>query len=289
VAEIIDIGAVGGYSQVAGQGWCDYAGTTVPVANQPGFAHGCTFRKLDGTTRNDALYVNAGTNLACNFIAVGTTVFDSTTYFEYLFSGVPGFRIDDAAILAYVAPVEHSDGKSIYVNTQNGAETGGKGGDLTITAGDGAASGVAAQGGSIRLAPGGAGPDSTCRGVVMLGKSGSSPPFSVQVDHAEETNTSQSYTAAKLLGSIITSTQTSAVTGTLDTGANMDGYVPISFLGTNVAFEWTLINLGSASGAVTVTASAGHTIVGNAVVAIGTSATFRTRRTAVSTWITYRK
>lgn len=101
-----------------------------------------------------------------------------------------------------------------------------------------------------------------------------------------ETSTTQAYLASEILGGIITSTQTGAVTGTLDTGANMDAIFAGAGIGDYV--DWTLINLGSSSGAVTVTASSGHTIVGNAVVAIATSATFRSRKTAANTWVTYR-
>ena len=103
-----------------------------------------------------------------------------------------------------------------------------------------------------------------------------------------ETTTTPTFAAAEIKGGIITSTQTAAVTGTLDTGADMDTALAGNIFGTNYAIDWTLINLGSSSGAVTMTASTGHTYVGNATVAIATSARFRSRRTAADTWITYR-
>lgn len=110
--------------------------------------------------------------------------------------------------------------------------------------------------------------------------------YSAQAAPTAETSTTQSYLAAKLATGIITSTQTGAVTATLDTGANMDlGFPSVA---ASYGFSWSLINLGSSSGAVTVTAATGHTIVGAAVVAIGTSGQFFTRRTATDTWITYR-
>lgn len=108
----------------------------------------------------------------------------------------------------------------------------------------------------------------------------------VQPVPAAETTTGPTLLAAELLGGIITSTQTGAVTATLDTGANLDLALPGSIVGDS--FDWTLINLGSSSGAATVTPSTGHTVVGNAVVAITTSATFRTKKTAAATWVTYR-
>jgi hypothetical protein len=56
----------------------------------------------------------------------------------------------------------------------------------------------------------------------------------------------------------------------------------------NGCFDWSIINTGTSSGAVTLLAGTAHTIVGAAVVAIGTSAGFRTRKTAANTYVTYR-
>ena len=95
-------------------------------------------------------------------------------------------------------------------------------------------------------------------------------------------------TIAELLTRIVTVTSASAVAATLPTGTLTDA----GFEGGNAkvgeSFEWSLINLGSSSGAVTMTASTGHTYVGNATVAISTSARFRTRKTAANTYVTYR-
>lgn len=105
-----------------------------------------------------------------------------------------------------------------------------------------------------------------------------------------ETSTSQSYSAGKIYTTgLITSTQTSAVSAALDSGTAMssaltgDGALPQGH-----AFQWNLINLGTSSGAVTLQPAAGHTIVGNPVVAISTSAAFKTRLVSSNTWITYR-
>lgn len=95
-------------------------------------------------------------------------------------------------------------------------------------------------------------------------------------------------TVAELLGGMITATKATAVAFTLPTGTLTDA----GFLGgtasANQSFDWVVINLGSADGAVTVGQGADHTIVGNAVVAISTSARFRTRKTAANTYVTYR-
>lgn len=102
-----------------------------------------------------------------------------------------------------------------------------------------------------------------------------------------QSGTSFTITAARMLGKLITSTNAAAVTATVDTGTAMDTAIT-SIVGTDAAFDWSIINLGSASGACTVTAASGHTLVGNMVVAISTTGRFRTRRTAANTWITYR-
>ena len=66
----------------------------------------------------------------------------------------------------------------------------------------------------------------------------------------------------------------------------------------NDSFEWTLINLSAAAiDTITIVAGADHTVVGNMIVQsahgttgalYGNSATFRTRKTATNTFVTYR-
>lgn len=95
-------------------------------------------------------------------------------------------------------------------------------------------------------------------------------------------------TIAEMLTLITTVTSASAVALTLPLGTLTDAGLSGGTLPVGTSFDWSVINLGSASGAVTMTASSGHTYVGNATVAIATSATFRTRKTATSTFVTYR-
>ena len=91
---------------------------------------------------------------------------------------------------------------------------------------------------------------------------------------------------ADLLTGIVTSTSATAVALTLPTGTLSDG--GFAAIANDQSFDWSVINLGSASGAVTMTAGTAHTYVGNATVAINTSARFTSRRTAATTWVTYR-
>jgi hypothetical protein len=106
-------------------------------------------------------------------------------------------------------------------------------------------------------------------------------------------NSTTTLTIADLLTLIITSTSSSAVSLTLPTGTLTDAGILSGALATNEGFEWILINLGSASGAVTLVAGVGHTIVGQAVTPIssvtvsGVSRWF-TRKTATNTFVTYR-
>jgi hypothetical protein len=95
-------------------------------------------------------------------------------------------------------------------------------------------------------------------------------------------------TIAQLLTYIVQVTSASAVALTLPTGTLSDAGVLNGLGVVNNSFTWSVINTGSASGAITMTAGTAHTYVGNATVAIATSATFKTVKTATNTFVTYR-
>lgn len=95
-------------------------------------------------------------------------------------------------------------------------------------------------------------------------------------------------TIAELLTGIITVTSASAVALTLPTGTLTDAGLAGGTLKVDQSFEFIVINLGSSSGAVTMTAGTAHTYVGNATQAISTSARYRCRKTAANTYVTYR-
>ena len=101
-------------------------------------------------------------------------------------------------------------------------------------------------------------------------------------------NATATLTIAQMQTLIVTVTSAIAVALTLPTGTLTDAGITSGTLPINQAFDWVVINLGSAVGAITLTANTGHTIVGNPVVAITTSAQFRTRKTATNTFVTYR-
>ena len=99
---------------------------------------------------------------------------------------------------------------------------------------------------------------------------------------------SATLTIAQLLTGIVTTSGTVAITLTLPTGTLSDAGVTGPALPVNGCFDWAVINTGTSSGAVTMAAGTGHTIIGSTAVAIGSSAGFRTRKTAANTFVTYR-
>jgi len=97
-------------------------------------------------------------------------------------------------------------------------------------------------------------------------------------------NTTATLTVANIQTGLITSTTAAAVDMTLPTGTLMDGGFTGAF--NNMAIMWSVINTGPS--AATLLAGVDHTIVGSAVVAAGTSGRFASRRTAATTWVSYR-
>lgn len=96
-------------------------------------------------------------------------------------------------------------------------------------------------------------------------------------------NATGAVTAAMIYGGILTSTTAAAVAGTIPTGTVLDATAE---WGIGEAVDWSVIATGA--NAFTVTAAAGHTIVGNAVVATVTTGRFSTVKSAANTFITYR-
>lgn len=96
-------------------------------------------------------------------------------------------------------------------------------------------------------------------------------------------NTTGAVSAAAILGGIVTSTTAAAVAGTIPTGTVMSAASDMA-IGDSV--DWSVINTGPNT--FTVTAATDHTIVGTATVLTLVSGLFRTRKTAATTFITYR-
>jgi hypothetical protein len=69
----------------------------------------------------------------------------------------------------------------------------------------------------------------------------------------------------------------------LPSGTNMDN---IQSTYVDMALDWSVIN--NQTGVVTITAGTSHTLVGTGIIAANSQGRFRSRRTASTTWITYR-
>ncbi len=96
-------------------------------------------------------------------------------------------------------------------------------------------------------------------------------------------NVTGSVSAAAIIGGIVTSTTAAGVTGTVPTGTVMDAAAEFAV---NDAVNWSVINTGPNT--FTVQNATDHTLVGTMTVATGTSGSFRTRKTAANTFVTYR-
>jgi len=108
----------------------------------------------------------------------------------------------------------------------------------------------------------------------------------VQADPQTATATATLTTAQTLGGLLVANPSTSAAAYTLPTAASLDAALVNPK--TNSTFELKLVNLGTSSGAVTMTAGTGWTLVGNAVVAVTSSAQFLARKTGSGAWTLYR-
>lgn len=99
--------------------------------------------------------------------------------------------------------------------------------------------------------------------------------------------TSTTLTTTQMTGGLlVASPGASAAAYTLPTGAQMDAALPN--IRPDTYFVLPIVNLGTTSGAITMTAATGWTIVGNAVIAVTSSAQFWARQTAAATWVLYR-
>lgn len=96
-------------------------------------------------------------------------------------------------------------------------------------------------------------------------------------------NVTGAISSTAMLGGLVTSTTAAAVEGTVPAGSVLDA---ASSFAINDSFDWSVIATGANE--FTLIAATGHTLVGDEVVATATSGTFRTRKTAADTFVTYR-
>lgn len=110
--------------------------------------------------------------------------------------------------------------------------------------------------------------------------------MTVQGDPSAPTATATLTVAQVLAGLIVANPSTSAASYTLPTVALLEA--SMTNAKTNSAFEISLVNLGTSSGAVTILVGTGWTIVGNAVVAVTSSSKWLARKTGDGAWTLYR-
>lgn len=108
----------------------------------------------------------------------------------------------------------------------------------------------------------------------------------VQGDPSTPTATATLTVAQVVAGLIVANPSTTAASYTLPTVASLEAVLVNAKPST--AFEITLVNLGTGSGAVTMLVGTGWTIVGNAVVAVTTSSKWLARKTGDLAWTLYR-
>ena len=110
----------------------------------------------------------------------------------------------------------------------------------------------------------------------------------IGVQPAPQTATSTAtLTAAQVTGGLLVANpSTSAATYTTPTAAQIEAV--ITNAKTNSTFGLGIINLGTSSGALTISPGTGITIVGSATVAITSSARYLFRKTGDAAWTAYR-
>jgi hypothetical protein len=86
-------------------------------------------------------------------------------------------------------------------------------------------------------------------------------------------------------GMLVANPSTTAATYTFPTAAALDAVLANLKVGST--FDLSIINLGTGSGALTLTMGAGATLVGSGTVAVSTSAVLRFRRTGVNDIATF--
>ena len=101
-------------------------------------------------------------------------------------------------------------------------------------------------------------------------------------------SSSTTITINQILSRIISCNSATAITFTLPTGTNCDTGIISGTSPVNSSHEWSIVNLGSASGAITIAAGTAHTYFGNSTVSIASSARFSTLKTATNTFQTWR-
>jgi len=124
-------------------------------------------------------------------------------------------------------------------------------------------------------------------GGFQLGDGNLNEIFLGEMADPQTATATATLTAAQVTsGMLVANPSTTAASYTLPTVALTEAVLTNAKIGST--FDVVLVNLGTSSGAVTVLVGTGWTIVGNAVVAITSSARFTARKNDVGAWTLYR-
>lgn len=109
----------------------------------------------------------------------------------------------------------------------------------------------------------------------------------INIDVPQTATSTATLTVAQITGNILVANpSTTAASYTLPTVALLEAQLTQAKVG--MAFMLRVVNLGTSSGALTILAGTGWTLVGSVTVAITSSAQFMARKTGDGAWTLYR-
>lgn len=126
-------------------------------------------------------------------------------------------------------------------------------------------------------------------GGYQVGDGNRNEPLMGAAAEPQTATSTATLTAAQILGGMLyANPSTSAATYTLPTAALIDAAIPSATVGST--FDLSIVNVGTSSGAVTLSMGTGVTDGGNAAVAVAvtSSAAFRFRKTGDAAWSVYK-
>jgi len=127
-------------------------------------------------------------------------------------------------------------------------------------------------------------------GGYQVGDGNTNEPFIYDLGDPATPTTTTTLTTAQIASQLMVANPgASPAAYTLPLGTDMDN--AFSNAKVNSTIQFTIINIGTSSGAITMTTNTGWGTLastGSVTIAVGTSAQFVARRTGTATWVLYR-